>query len=513
MIQSKNKVMLILSLLAIAVSALIFAVNSFLPSVHMHQSMGAGYESNVIKTAAFVAPILFFLAAAFLYFQKKDHTAIPYLISFCLTFSSLSMIIGGNGMVVYHFSIFLVIALIAFYEKTKYIYVMTAVFAAAHLAAMFVYTEYLFGDHDYTWFMFFIHAFYLVLTSGGISWQILTKNRLTNELLARNSLQAASIQKLSNELKLTSESIKQMTGDLSGHAAHSVETSHVIRKAVSEWAKGAEMQHKQAMSSEEKMASMHKGAIDIVHSTEAVMESSLAAQGSVRDGKEFLFETKEQMQSLSKTFTNLSQLVGNLHSHSLQIGGIVSDISSIADQTNLLALNAAIEAARAGESGKGFAVVAGEVRKLAGKSTESTDRIKGLIDHIQSDIHKVADAMEESSRELAEGISIIQKTDTLFENINASTNKVGDSIQHVTKEAKDFIGNIESVKAAIQTMTKLSETTSSRNGEMVASSEQQLFAAEELKNIIHSLEGLAIRLYELVSAIQKEEPEGVRSAS
>nr|WP_269448629.1 methyl-accepting chemotaxis protein [Metabacillus kandeliae] len=243
------------------------------------------------------------------------------------------------------------------------------------------------------------------------------------------------------------------------------------------------------------------------------MESSLAAQGSVRDGKEFLFETKEQMQSLSKTFTNLSQLVGNLHSHSLQIGGIVSDISSIADQTNLLALNAAIEAARAGESGKGFAVVAGEVRKLAGKSTESTDRIKGLIDHIQSDIHKVADAMEESSRELAEGISIIQKTDTLFENINASTNKVGDSIQHVTKEAKDFIGNIESVKAAIQTMTKLSETTSSRNGEMVASSEQQLFAAEELKNIIHSLEGLAIRLYELVSAIQKEEPEGVRSAS
>ncbi|MFY7975574.1 MAG: methyl-accepting chemotaxis protein, partial [Rubrivivax sp.] len=82
---------------------------------------------------------------------------------------------------------------------------------------------------------------------------------------------------------------------------------------------------------------------------------------------------------------------------------IIGTIDGIAFQTNILALNAAVEAARAGEQGRGFAVVASEVRSLAqrsagaareiktliGRSTESVDGGRGLVDDAGRTMHEI----------------------------------------------------------------------------------------------------------------------------
>jgi len=72
-----------------------------------------------------------------------------------------------------------------------------------------------------------------------------------------------------------------------------------------------------------------------------------------------------------------------------RISGIAQSIEGISRQTNLLSLNATIEAARAGDAGKGFAVVAGEVRNLAGGSSDSASEIASLIDDTRMQIEKL----------------------------------------------------------------------------------------------------------------------------
>jgi methyl-accepting chemotaxis protein len=66
-----------------------------------------------------------------------------------------------------------------------------------------------------------------------------------------------------------------------------------------------------------------------------------------------------------------------------KVSEIARMIESIAEESSILAMNAAIEAAHAGEYGIGFSVVAQEMRKLAESTSESTRKIKNLMDEMK----------------------------------------------------------------------------------------------------------------------------------
>ncbi len=73
---------------------------------------------------------------------------------------------------------------------------------------------------------------------------------------------------------------------------------------------------------------------------------------------------------------------------------IVSAITEISQQINLLSLNAAIEASRAGEMGKGFAVVSSEIRKLADKTKDETEKIVPIVQSITTDVIAATTTMD-----------------------------------------------------------------------------------------------------------------------
>lgn len=154
-------------------------------------------------------------------------------------------------------------------------------------------------------------------------------------------------------------------------------------------------------------------------STEAVSHQAEAASAlAVKAG--------DAIESLNDVVNDIAETVQALSAATNEIGSAADLISAISEQTNLLALNAAIEAARAGEHGRGFSVVADEVRSLANKTRESTDKIKVVIDTLQQRSKAALQVSERGKESSKQGLSLVEQTEESLKQISASVAKVSD---------------------------------------------------------------------------------------
>ena len=129
----------------------------------------------------------------------------------------------------------------------------------------------------------------------------------------------------------------------------------------------------------------------------------------------------------------------------------VKEIESIAQQTNLLALNAAIEAARAGEQGKGFGVVADEVRKLSDRSNNAADKIKKLLEKVETDIKSIYVKTETSTKENVSKSSQAEKAvDSTLVKIDGIMQNAQARLDEITTETESLAKDISSIIISMQ---------------------------------------------------------------
>jgi PAS domain S-box-containing protein len=175
-------------------------------------------------------------------------------------------------------------------------------------------------------------------------------------------------------------------------------------------------------------------------------------------------DTLAGMQEINAKVNDTARKILSLGEKSQSIGNITKLIDDIADQTNLLALNAAIEAARAGEVGRGFAVVAQEVRKLAERSSESTEEIRQLINEIQGETNSTIMSIEGSTKWVKKGLEMIEETAKAAKEISIATqqqkfasDQVVQAMREIDSVTKQFVSSTKEAAASAAQLNTLSE--------------------------------------------------------
>jgi methyl-accepting chemotaxis protein len=163
----------------------------------------------------------------------------------------------------------------------------------------------------------------------------------------------------------------------------------------------------QSQSSANIAATVEQMTVSIAHVADQSRQQSDGAQAArslVDDSKTIIEQTIRDIHEISRVVRDSANSIHQLETRSEQVSAVVNVIREIADQTNLLALNAAIEAARAGEQGRGFAVVADEVRKLAERTTKSTQEIAETIDGMLLNAGEATSQMGSAEKLVEQGV-------------------------------------------------------------------------------------------------------------
>jgi len=338
-----------------------------------------------------------------------------------------------NGMIEFHFGLFVLLAFLSVFRDWRVIVAGTVTAVFHHLAFWYLQAQGL-G----VWVLpeaqldiIFLHATYLLIEAGVL---ILIANSMAIQFAdARAALDK------SEAMKGQLQSQKQDILD---------EVSGVTKKVAT--------LSQEVSSASDNLSSSTTQQASIIEQTSSSLEELTASVSQNADNAQ---QTSSTAENLVSEVTESSEDVQKTSDAMQEVAEKIDSINAIAFQTNLLALNAAIEAARAGESGRGFAVVAKEVRKLAQESRDAAETISATSNKSVNIARKASQRIKaivpdiENMARLIQNISVSTKEQASgIEQINTSNNelqKVAQNSSTLAEQLSGMAGNLEDLAGTL----------------------------------------------------------------
>ena len=304
------------------------------------------------------------------------------------------------------------------------------------------------------------------VAAGDLSVEIPVANTDSTSLLAAMKVMQSNLQKLIGEIQTNADMVTSAAKKMTIAAENVAGSSQ-----------------QQSASSLEIAAAMEQSTVSI----NLMSDSANRAQTISGDSELLMNETSgvvsEAVNRIAKIATvveQASQTVRTVGQESENVSKIVLVIKEVADQTNLLALNAAIEAARAGEQGRGFAVVADEVRKLAERTTQSTQEITTMISSMQSSARDAVTCIEDAVANVNEGVILTKRVGESVSRLGASSHEVKGVIIDVSSALREQNAASNEIACNVEQIAQTGERNSGAVGAVAK-------AATELQQLANSL--------------------------
>lgn len=262
-----------------------------------------------------------------------------------------------------------------------------------------------------------------------------------------------------DELGMLQNGLAQLAKDLNRMLTRITEAaneSHAAVKAEIEITKRAsDSASEQADRISEMATAIEQMSASICEVADQIKETEHKAnttQELANQGTSIINDTVNSVRDIAHTVSLAATQVTTLSEHSKEIGKIIDVIEAISSQTNLLALNAAIEAARAGEHGRGFAVVSDEVRQLAIRTHEATEKVGTMITGVQGVVDNIISSFHHIETEVTHSTEMGDHVNQMLASINGGASSTANhmhsaatAITEQTSVCGDIARNIEHI--------------------------------------------------------------------